>query len=209
MYINEELSKRYRYLGNFNLNVSITDNLSLDANYGIESTSYINDDYYPIDSYGVESNDLGFGTSSGGSYSKESSTFVSQKAQFTLNYFESFDDVNVSAQLSYLLEDQSYEYFYGFGSGKQITRVKSLDNFNQDNVYISSSHSAERATDIFAIVGVDIKDRYIFEGLFRNDQSSLFGSETRSNDYYRISGAYRISEDFDIQGIQEFKINAA
>lgn len=211
LYINKELSNRYRYLGNFNLNVKLTDDVSLDANYGIETTSYINDDYIPISSYNVlASADIGFGKTNGGSYSKESSTFTSKKAQFTLNYFKEFNDVNITAQLSYLLEDQHYEYFYGFGNQKQIyPGVRSLDNFNQENVYISSSHSDERATDVFAIVGVDIKDRYIFEGLFRNDQSSLFGSETRSNDYYRISGAYRISEDFDIQGIQEFKINAA
>src|SRR5690606_41153480 len=45
--------------------------------------------------------------------------------------------------------------------------------------------------------------------MFRYDGSSLFGSDARWNPYYRLSGAYRISEDVKINGIDELKIRAA
>ena len=60
-----------------------------------------------------------------------------------------------------------------------------------------------------AIVGFDYKDRYILDGMYRIDNSSLFGAENRSNDYFRVSGAYRISKDIELPGVQELKIRGA
>jgi hypothetical protein len=41
------------------------------------------------------------------------------------------------------------------------------------------------------------------------DGSSLFGENERWNPYYRVSGAYRITEDFSIPYVDELKIRAA
>ena len=53
------------------------------------------------------------------------------------------------------------------------------------------------------------QDKYILDGLYRNDGSSLFGADEKWNSYYRVSGAWRITEDFSIPGIDEMKINVA
>jgi len=45
--------------------------------------------------------------------------------------------------------------------------------------------------------------------LFRYDGSSLFGENVRWNPYYRFSIGWRITEDFQIPGIDEFKIRAS
>ena len=45
--------------------------------------------------------------------------------------------------------------------------------------------------------------------MFRYDGSSLFGSEARWNPYYRFSGAYRVTEDIKIPGVQELKLRGA
>jgi hypothetical protein len=63
-----------------------------------------------------------------------------------------------------------------------------------------------RNRNLFAITTFDIKDRYIFDGLIRRDESSLFGENERSAIYSRASAAYRISEDFKIPGVDEAKI---
>lgn len=56
---------------------------------------------------------------------------------------------------------------------------------------------------------MDYKGKYLLDGMYRYDGSSLFGSDARWNPYYRISAAYRISEDLKINGIDELKIRAA
>ncbi|HSP39975.1 MAG TPA: SusC/RagA family TonB-linked outer membrane protein [Gillisia sp.] len=207
-----ELATRNRFLGSYNLNVKFTDWLNLDTEYAVESTSYINDNLTPYTAFqlggtlGGEA--VGFSYSEGGYY-KESSTTLSQKAQATLNYTNTFGELNVAGKLSYLMEDNSYEYFYGLGENFIYQGVISLDNFNGEETRISSDHIDERAQNAFAIIGLDYRDRYIFDAMYRMDGSSLFGSNHRWNDYYRVSGAYRISQDFEIPGITEFKVHAA
>lgn len=206
---NREKSTRNRFLGSYNLNLKFADWVNMDAEYAVESTSYINDDYNPYTAYITSNNKPEGFDYSEGDYSKESSTTLSQKAQFTLNFSESFGELDVKGKLSYLLEDSKYEYFYGFGQNLIYQDIISLDNFNSDNLFISSDRRNEKAQNMFAIVGFDYKDRYIVDAMYRYDGSSLFGKNNRWNPYYRVSGAYRISQDFDIPGIQEFKIHTA
>lgn len=212
LHTNREKSTRNRFLGSYNLNVQFTDWLNLDTEYAVESTSYINDDYSPYTSFQtggtLNGENVGFSYSEG-SFSKESSTTLSQKAQATLNFMNTYGDLNVAGKLSYLLEDNHYEYFYGLGQDFIYQGVISLDNFNTDKTRVSSNMRDERAQNVFAILGLDYMDRYIVDAMYRTDGSSLFGENHRWNDYYRISGAYRISQDFDIPGITEWKVHAA
>lgn len=207
-----ELATRNRFLGSYNLNVKFTDWLNLDTEYAVESTSYVNDNLTPYTYFqtggSLDGVPVGFSYSEGG-YSKESSTTLSQKAQATLNFNNTFGELNVAGKLSYLMEDNHYEYFYGQGVDFIYQGVPSLDNFDSSRTYTSSDQQDERAQNAFAIIGLDYRDRYIFDAMYRMDGSSLFGENHRWNDYYRVSGAYRISQDFEIPGISEFKVHAA
>jgi len=66
-----------------------------------------------------------------------------------------------------------------------------------------------RAQDAFLVSTFDIKDRYVLDGLIRVDQSSLFGSKQRSATYHRISGAYRVTQDFHIPTVVELKLRVS
>ncbi len=66
-----------------------------------------------------------------------------------------------------------------------------------------------RAKNAFLVSTFEIKDRYILDGVIRRDESSLFGSQERSQTYHRLSAAYRLSEDVKIPGVNEFKLRAS
>ena len=87
--------------------------------------------------------------------------------------------------------------------------MPTLDNFNGADVSGGSHQESVRAQNLFAIAGFVYKDRYILDGLFRRDGSSLFGENQKWNNYYRVSAAYRITQDIEIPGVQELKINVA
>ena len=210
LYKGDPVALTNTYLGAYSANIKLADWLSLDAEYTLEvangrSESYFGKDYYT--GGGPQSNL--YSQYSTGSMSKSSYFSLSQKTQFTANLTKSWEDLTIKGRLSYLLEDAHYESFYGSGSNLIYAGVKSLDNFDKANTNISSSYNDQRAKNAFAILGLDYKDRYIFDGMFRMDGSSLFGENHRWNNYYRVSGAYRISKDFDIPGVQELKIHAA
>ncbi len=66
-----------------------------------------------------------------------------------------------------------------------------------------------RNQNYFAITTFDIKDKLILDALIRRDESSLFGSNNRTKVFNRFSGAYRVSEDFKLPGVDEFKLRAS
>jgi hypothetical protein len=208
LWVNEEIVKKSRFLGAYNLNFKFTDWLNLDVNYSLEFSSEKGDDYNPYSSFTTQTNDVGFGYSEG-DYFLYNELKISQKNQVTLNYFKAFNDLIVKGKLSYLGEDYHYEYDEGYGSSMIYPEIKSLDNFKNEDTQTSTDQENQRAQNYFAILGFDYKDCYLLDGMFRYDGSSLFGENNRWNSYYRVSGAYRISKDLEIPGIQELKIHTA
>jgi TonB-linked SusC/RagA family outer membrane protein len=133
---------------------------------------------------------------------------LSQTLQGTLNFNKQFGIVLAKAKLAYLYENRKDESFNATGNGLAAANITSLDGVTGTKS-ISSYETHEIARNYFGILDLDIKDRYLTSFLYRYDGSSLFGENNRWNPYYRISAAYRISEDFKIPGVQELKIRGA
>jgi hypothetical protein len=76
-------------------------------------------------------------------------------------------------------------------------------------VAVNSGLDLQRTVNYFVSQSFDFKDRYIIDAPYRRDGSSLFGKDARWQDFYRVALAYRISEDFKLPGVQDFKIRAA
>ncbi|MFN2564387.1 MAG: SusC/RagA family TonB-linked outer membrane protein [Gemmatimonadaceae bacterium] len=79
-----------------------------------------------------------------------------------------------------------------------------------DNPLIPFSRTEEiRTQNYYVVTTFDIRDRYIIDGLLRRDESSLFGARQRGQTYHRLSGAWRLTEDFPLSGIDELKLRAS
>lgn len=191
-----------RWMGNYTANVKFTRWANLDVTQTIEIENYRREAIEPKDTW------TGSQTYSGGGLDQESSETSTKNTQVTLNLNKQFGNLNVRGKLSYLYEDRHYEYTGVSADQFQITGIENFDNFTSING-ASSSKTNERAQNYFAILGLDYKDRYLFDGMFRYDGSSLFGPDARWNSYYRLSGAYRLTQDVTIPGVSELKIRAA
>ena len=203
----QDNTERDRFLGSYNLNWDITSDLKLMTQYSFENTSSINTTYEPYDTYTTGSGEYGF-LYSQGSYYKYASKLFSERAQTNLFYSKNFGDVNVRAKASYLYENQKFQSFSSTGYDFGVKDVPSFDAI-KGNLSSTSYQDQTVADNIFGILYFDYKDKYIFDGMYRYDGSSLFGAEERWQSYYRVSGAWRITEDFKINGIQEMKLRAA
>ncbi|HIP37629.1 MAG TPA: SusC/RagA family TonB-linked outer membrane protein [Crocinitomix sp.] len=208
LWANPELKKQNKFLGSYKFNIEFTDYLSLDTEYALEMITSKENDFTSLDNYrtGGTQAEL-FALKSTGNYYLYNYNKLSQKAQISLNFDKKYNDLGVKSKISYLIEDYQFDDFYGFGQNQIYPGVISLDNY--DNAFIGSDSSSKTAKNIFAIVGLDYKDRYIVDGMYRVDKSSLFGENERTHAYYRFSGAYRISKDLNIDKIQELKLHVA
>ncbi len=203
-------NKTKRFLSNYKLNINITDWVNLDLTHSIETENYHYTLYNPKDTWTpTGGTDETFGMSyTDGSLEKYSRETVSNNTQATLNLGGAIGDLSIKGKLSYLYEDRQREWFDVNSTQFAVKDIPTFDNFTTINDAYSGQE-IERAQNYFAILGLDWRDKLLFDGMYRYDGSSLFGPDARWNPYFRVSGAYRISQDVKIPGIDELKIRAA
>jgi len=203
-------NKKFNWIGNFALNARINSWANFDVSHSIERSNYRYRNYSPKDTWTptggtAATNGMSYTNGNLNDYSEDGN---SQNTQATLNMVKDFGDLTVRGKLSYLYENRRYENYQVLSSQFGVAGIPSYDNFAVIND-AASLNETERAQNYFAILGLDYKDKFLFDGMYRYDGSSLFGPEARWNPYFRLSGAYRISEDVKIPGIDELKIRAA
>jgi TonB-linked SusC/RagA family outer membrane protein len=201
LYYQDRNLERKNIQQSFRLNYFATDWLSFNGLYSIERVNTFNERYRP----------KGFLTSQqvtdGGIY-KATNELLSNTYSFTANINKAFGLFNTRSKLSYMYEGYSSNFFSVNAADLAVSRINTLNAITGDKI-VSSSTADTRARNFFAIVDADYDNRYILSALFRYDGSSLFGENHRWNPYYRVSAAYRITQDFNIPGIEELKIRAA
>ncbi|MBT1698951.1 SusC/RagA family TonB-linked outer membrane protein [Fulvivirgaceae bacterium PWU4] len=191
-----------RWLGNYTANVNFASWVNLDVTQTFEIENYKRELINPRDTWNTSN------AYTGGGLTHENSETVTANTQITLNLNKQLGDLIIKSKLSYLYEDRHYEYTDASATGFKVYGIEEFNNFPSIN-NATSRKTTERAQNYFAILGLDYKDRYLFDGMFRYDGSSLFGPDARWNPYYRLSGAYRISQDVIIPGIDELKVRVA
>ncbi|MCD6597806.1 MAG: SusC/RagA family TonB-linked outer membrane protein, partial [Bacteroidales bacterium] len=200
------VSNRSRFLGAYSFVYHATNWLSFDGAYSFEKQDNTGNFYRP---YGYLTRGSYNSGGTKGSMSKNYGTELAQALQFTANFNKQFGDFTTKAKISYRWEDDTWS---GFNTGSNDFKVRDVPDFSaidQDKAYNGSYTGQTVAENIFGIVDVDYKAKYIGSFLYRYDGASQFGENERWQPYYRVSGAWRISEDFNIPGISELKIRAA
>lgn len=208
----KQTAQTRRWLASYDANVRFTKWADLDVKQTMELSNFREEIINPIDTWqrsggAIENNYQAY---TQGNISYDNNQSKTANSQVTLNLNQKFGDLTTRAKLSYLYENRNYVSNYVQGSRFVISGIENLNNIRPTDRSAASSYvENERAQNYFAIVGLDYKDRYLLDGMYRYDGSSLFGPDARWNSYYRVSGAYRISQDVKINGIDELKIRAA
>lgn len=124
------------------------------------------------------------------------STTVSEalNADLTVSLRRQFGPMTGRTQLKYQVED--FNDFNEFLTGDGLTSggIPDFSNVNGEKD-VSSNKRVIRAEGYYLTAGLDYEDKYIADFLVRRDGSSLFGEDERWQTYFRVSGAYRVSEE--------------
>lgn len=206
LYKRENKNERNRLLGTYNLKWDLTDFLNLEGRYAYENTRADIQEYDPYNTYRRAGSVAVY---SEGYLRKYNSKLFSQNAQATANIDKKFGDFNTRAKFSYLLENYRFESYEASGSKFSVGGLPTFNAIAVENKTASNFQSKIVSENLFGILYFDFRDKYIFDGMVRRDGSSLFGENERYKTYFRVSGAWRISQDFSIPGIDELKIRTA
>ena len=114
--------------------------------------------------------------------------------------------LTVRTTLRGFMERETNQTTTASGSFFSAPGVRSLENAQQRS--ISSLLEEIRSNSVAFTAGADYAGRYVAEGLVRRDGSSLFGPEEQWNNYYRVSGAWRMSQEhwWPVRSLDEFKL---
>lgn len=201
-----------RSMVNLGATYSFTDWLKLEAAYGRDDENYsrkdiIDNTWLPIPG-SIETT---------GQVGRETATTVGETFRVNLFGSRTFGDFSTGLRLSYLKEDYEFDE-WGF-TGNNITFPGLFDpdalqqagpDSNIDYPFVLAGYAeTRRAENYFAVFNADYQDKYLIDALIRRDGSSLFGENERYATFYRLSGAWRISEDFSINNVEELKLRAA
>lgn len=194
---------RHRFTGSGRLRWRIQDWLSAEGTFGYDQESQTFSDITPF----------GFLTSSGspteGDMDQASEDNWQYNASITLTSVRRFgDDITNTTRVAAIFEDQRNQLL---GSVARFT-VGKVPEFNAADPNTVRSRSLDeriRNENFYAVTTFDIRDRYIVDALIRRDGSSLFGPENRWATYYRFSGAWRVTQDMEIPGVDELRLRAS
>jgi len=193
---------RDRFLGSASARYRPLSWLNLDANYGTDRLS-AREREYDFKGYQTETGVPGTGYLERNA--RNNNAWNGQIAATAIGSF--FNAINTTTRVATIYEQRRGNFFTVSSSQLNVLAVPDLDAADISQADISSDDQLERNINYLASQTFDIKDRYIIDAMIRRDGSSLFGSANRWKNFYRVSGAWRISEDFKIPGVQEFKLH--
>jgi len=199
---------RGRFLGSANMRWTPVSMLSIDGNVSYDRLDYSEQDLYPKGYRDVRNT---AGTREG-RLERYHEVTEGLNASVTGTIRQDFGRLATRTTLRYLWEQQDQEWTSTTGFNFRVADVPRFENIISDNLSAGSGLQPVRSDGYFAITNLNLDDKYIFDGLVRNDGSSLFGEDQRRQWYYRAAGAWRVSEESffnSLPAVDEFKIRYA
>jgi TonB-linked SusC/RagA family outer membrane protein len=195
--------RRERILGSGQLRYRPTDWLRLEASFGTDRLNQRTENYQFRGFLGEA------GQPTDGLLSVATGFSSSANAQLNATVSRQFGSVYSTTRAAYILETDRVRNSTAAGTGFTVGGVPSLEGFDNADLNNNSLSTDTRAINYALSQAFDIGDRYIVDLLYRRDGSSLFGANNRWADFYRVSGAWIVSEDFQLPGVQLLKLRAA
>jgi len=201
---NRQISQdRSRFSGSGVLRWRMLDWLSALGSFGYDQEAQYYSDEFPF----------GYLTSSGtpiaGSLYKETVNNWQYNTGATLTSVRRFGSITNTTKVGMGFEDQRNRLLGATARALVVARVPEFAGADQNALRDSSRDERIRSQSYYATTSFDIRDRYIVDGTVRRDGSSLFGPESRWATYYRVSGAWRVTEDLRIPGIDELRLRVS
>ncbi|HXF96493.1 MAG TPA: SusC/RagA family TonB-linked outer membrane protein [Gemmatimonadales bacterium] len=194
---------RNRFTGSGRLRWRLQSWLSAEGSFAYDQEGVFGKDVIPRPYY------TSSGTPENGALLEATVTGYQYNAGANLTSVRRFGDITNTTKIGTLYENQRVRALIVTAGEFRVGGVPEFSGVDQSTVLPQSGDSIIRTINYYASTTFDVKDRYVLEGLVRRDGSSLFGPENRWATYYRLSGAWRVTEDLPIPGLDEWKLRAS
>ena len=196
-------NRQERMFGSFTARYRPLGWLALDASYGTDRFNMLNSSYQ-FDGY-LNTD----GVPQPGYLSYQMDRDVASNAAMNATMTYGFHPLDLTTRLTYLYDDEREDFVYANGTQFKVRNVPTLNAIDPSLFRDSSALYKTRSLQYLINQGVNYNDRYLAQFTYVRDGSSLFGSQARWTNFYQVSGAWRVTQDFHIPGFEEVKLRAA
>lgn len=202
--VNDQFSlRRERILGSATLRYRPLEWLRLEGSYGTDRSNRRDESYQFVGYY------TGEGIPGDGGLDIGYNGDVAENMQANAIATKVFGDLLSTTRVTYLVEKQTSDALSASGSILTVPGVIDLDAVPNANNSIGSGRTQRNTINYFLSQAFDWREKYILDLLVRRDGSSLFGADSRWANFYRVAGAWRFTEDFELPGVQEGRVRFA
>ena len=186
---NERLNTRDRTLLGSNFSWAIMPQLRVVGSLSFDRSARVWKNYYPKGWKTVTPSP----NYNDGNLTKSNRSEQSINGDVGMTYATQLGGMDLIAKGRYNYEAYSYNYRSGNAWNLAVADVPQLETGADKTV--GSSNQKINSDGFSGGAQMDLLDRYILDVTLRQDRSSLFGPENRINNYFKVSGAYRMSEE--------------
>ncbi len=205
--------RRQRIIGAFSARYRPYSWLSIDGNYGTDRLDQRVSNFYDR---GLLTDNSQVETPGPGSLQINTLNQVASNSQLNATTNFSLGNLRSTTRFTYLYEEERNNAF-GIGFSRlSIASVPDVQAADQTSITGVGDGTANgsviqqiRTMNGFITQNLNYDDRYLLQAVGRRDGSSLFGASNRWKNFYGISGAWRVTQDFAIPGFQELKLRVA
>ncbi len=196
-----------RYLASMTTTYTPSDWASFEALYSYDFRNSLSDSYavkgYRTDGVSAATNN---GNQSVGNSNRES-----MNAQISATFRKQItSDLNAKVNFRGLIDR---DFSRSNSSAGQVYVVKDIYTLSNTTTNFSTGSSSSLIKNMGGIAGanVDYKGKYILDGTYRYDGSSLFGEGNRWAPFGRLSAVWRLSEEsfFSLPTVSDFRVRAS
>lgn len=197
----------HRFIGNITGSYFPADWVTFEGNFAYDTRNR-RDDHHVVKGYRT------FGINRGlnnGRIDSDNRSDESMNTSLTANFRRQLTtDLNGKFTMRALYDEQNITTNGSFASLFLVKDIYTHGNASE-NFSSRSSSSSIKNTGYLTGANLDYKDKYILDGTFRYDGSSLFGSGNRWAPFGRISAVWRVSqEDFwNVGFMNDFRVRAS
>lgn len=199
----KNLERRDRLFGSFTARYRPASWLALDATYG---TDRYNRQAGTYQFYGYWNTD---GVQQPGYLNLGTDRDVATNAAVNGTLTYNLSKLAMTTKLTYLYDDEHEDVINTNGGQFKLRNIPTLNAIDPASMRANSATYNNRSIQGLVTQGLNYDDRYLAQVTYVRDGSSLFGGDQRWTNFYGVSGAWRVTQDFNIPGIQELKLRAS
>jgi len=192
------------FLATFKVDFDLTNDLTLSANYSTQYNNTFQGTYYSNDSYWIGLTDNG----------RAERTYNDEKfnlTEFTATYRGELDNLNYELLGGYAYQEFTYQGQYSLNTDF-LTNSVTYNNLalglgiNKNQARMTSFKEEAKLASAFARLNLNYQNLIYLSASYRNENSSRFGSNFRSGDFWATSAGLNLNNILNLDNFDQLKI---